>query len=169
MDREQLIKQMTDYVINVLEEKRPEFSGFAVCPFVRADRVSDQLHLDVFDNTKDTLVDVVLRFVRSGKRSALVGQPSVNVKGSETKGYQEFINIILEESGYGDIGALCFNPNNILEIDGYNPLSSAPCFMINMAYHKDLAKARTALLRTKYYDKLPLEYKKYLNVHEDFN
>ena len=95
MDREQLIKQMTDYVINVLEEKRPEFSGFAVCPFVRADRVSDQLHLDVFDNTKDTLVDVVLRFVRSGKRSALVGQPSVNVKGSETKGYQKFINIIL--------------------------------------------------------------------------
>ena len=79
-NREQIIKQMTDYVINVLEEKRPEFSGFAVCPFVKADRISDQLHLDVFDNTKDTLVDVVLRFVRSGKRSALVGQTNVNIK-----------------------------------------------------------------------------------------
>ena len=151
--REQIIKQMTDYVINVLEEKRPEFSGFAVCPFVKADRISDQLHLDVFDNTKDTLVDVVLRFVRSGKRSALVGQTNVNIKASETKGYQEFINLILEESGNQDVVALCFNPNNDMGIDGFNPLSSAPCFMINMAYHTDLAKARTALLRTKYYDK----------------
>ena len=169
VNREQLIKQMTDYVINVLEEKRPEFSGFAVCPFVKADRLADQLHLDVFDNAKDTLVDVVLRFVRSGKRSALIGQPNVNVKASETKGYQEFINIVLEESGNGEIGALCFNPNNTLEVDGYNPLSTAPCFMINMAYHQDLAKARTALLKTNYYDKLPLAYKKYLNVHENIN
>ena len=56
--REHLIKQMTDYVINVLEEKRPEFSGFAVCPFVKADRLADQLHLDVFETPRDTLVDV---------------------------------------------------------------------------------------------------------------
>ena len=56
--REQLIKQMTDYVIDVLEEKRPEFSGLAVCPFVKADRLADQLHLDVFDNSKDTLVEM---------------------------------------------------------------------------------------------------------------
>ena len=167
VNKEQLIKQMTDYVINVLEEKRPEFSGFAVCPFVKADRLADQLHLDVFDNTKDTLVDVVLRFVRSGKRSALIGQPNVNVGAAETKGYQEFINIVLEESGNGDVGALCFNPNNVLEVEGYNPLSAAPCFMINMAYHKDLGKARRALLKTNYYDKLPVSYKKYLNVYED--
>ena len=92
--REQLIKQMTDYVINVLEEKRPEFSGFAVCPFVKADRVSDQLHLDVFEVPKDTLVDVVLRFVRSGKRSALIGQPNVCIAADETRGYQDFINLV---------------------------------------------------------------------------
>ena len=165
--REQIIKQMTDFVINVLEEKRPEFSGFAVCPFVKADRLADQLHLDVLEVPKDTLVDVVLRFARSGKRSALIGQPNVNVEPSETKGYQEFINIVLEESGNSEIGALCFNPNSTLEVDGYNPLSTAPCFMINMAYHKDLAKARTALLKTNYYDKLPVAYKKYLNVHEN--
>ena len=80
INREHLIKQMTDYVINVLEEKRPEFSGFAVCPFVKADRLADQLHLDVFDNTKDTLVEIIQRFIVSGKRSALIGQPNVNVK-----------------------------------------------------------------------------------------
>jgi len=162
--REQLIKQMTDYVINVLEEKRPEFSGFAVCPFVKADRLADQLHLDVFDNTTDTLVDVVLRFVRSGKRSALIGQPNVNVKASETKDYQEFINIILEESGNGDVLALCFNPNDDLEVEGYNPRSRAPCFLINMAYTDHLSRSHRALQKTTYYDNLPITYKKYLNV-----
>ena len=158
---------MTDYVINVLEEKRPEFSGFAVCPFVKADRLADQLHLDVFEAPRDTLVDVVLRFVRSGKRSALVGQPNVNVKASETRGYQDFINLVLEETGNDEIGALCFNPNNGVEVDGYDPLSSAPCFMINFAYYSDLRKARKSLLKTKYYDNLPTTYKKYLNVHEN--
>ena len=60
LDRETLIQQMTDYVIEVLEEKRPEFSGLPVCPFVKADRITDQLYLDVFDNTKETLLDHVL-------------------------------------------------------------------------------------------------------------
>ncbi len=164
VNREQLIKQMTDYVINVLEEKRPEFSGFAVCPFVKADRLADQLYLDVFEAPKDTLVDVVLRFVRSGKRSALIGQPNVNVKASETKDYQEFINIILEESGNGDVLALCFNPNDDLEVEGYNPRSRAPCFLINMAYTDHLSRSHRALQKTTYYDNLPTTYRKYLNV-----
>jgi hypothetical protein len=162
--REQIIKQMTDYVINVLEERRPEFSGFAVCPFVKADRLADQLHLDVFETPRDTLVDVVLRFVRSGKRSALIGQPNVNIKSSETKGYQEFINIVLEETGNDDLLALCFNPNDELEIEGYNPRSKAPCFLINMAYKDHLSKSHRALQGTDYYTKFPDTYKKYLNV-----
>jgi len=162
--REQLIKQMTDYVINVLEEKRPEFSGFAVCPFVKADRLADQLHLDVFDNTTDTLVDVLLRFIRSGKRSALIAQPNIEVEEGETKGYQEFINIVLDESDNENILALCFNPNDQLEVDGYNPRSRAPCFLINMAYTDHLSRSHRALKNTTYYDNLPAAYKKYLNI-----
>ena len=164
VNREQLIKQMTDYIITVLEEKRPEFSGFAVCPFVRADRVSDQLHLDVFEAPKDTLVDVIRRFIVSGKRSALIGQPSVNVKASETKGYQEFINIVLEESHNDSILALCFNPNDELEIQGYNPRSKAPCFLINMAYKDHLSQSHRALQDSDYYTKFPDTYRKYLNI-----
>ena len=162
--REQLIKQMTDYVINVLEENRPEFSGFAVCPFVKADRLSDQLFLHIFDNTKETLLDVVLAFVRSGKRSALIGQPNEDIAESETRGYQDFINIVLEESGNENIAALCFSPKITKDIDGYSPYTEAPFFMINFAYNKDLTKARKSLLKTNYYDKLPPDYKKYLDL-----
>ena len=164
VNREQLIKQMTDYVINVLEEKRPEFSGFAVCPFVKADRVKDQLHLDVFDNQKDTFHHVVERFKQSGKRSALIAQPNIKIPPYETKGYQQFLNVFLEESGNGDILSLCFNPDDFLEVDGFNPRSLAPCFLINMAYKPDLSKASQSLRKTKYYDKMPATYKKYLNV-----
>jgi hypothetical protein len=163
-NREQLIKQMTDYVINVLEEKRPEFSGFAVCPFVKADRLADQLHLDVFDNTQESLLDVLFRFTRSGKRSALIAQPNENIKGTETKEYQKFINMVLEESLNDNVLALCFNPNDDLEIEGYNPRSKAPCFLINMAYKDHLSKSHRALQSTNYYDKMPATYKKYLNI-----
>ena len=86
--RQKIIKDLTDYVVNVLEENREEFSGLAVCPFVKADRVTDQLFLDVFDNQVDTLVDVLLRFVRSQKRSALIAQVNVDIAGKDTKEYQ---------------------------------------------------------------------------------
>ncbi len=164
VNREQLIKQMTDYVINVLEERRPEFSGFAVCPFVKADRLADQLHLDVFDNQKEDLVAVVLRFIKSKKRSALIAQINEDIPSDETYGYQEFINVLLEEMRVGNVVALCFNPNDTLEVEGHNPRSRAPCFLINIGYRDKLRNAQESLLQTKYYDKLPDKYKEYLNV-----
>ena len=109
-------------------------------------------------------MDVVLRFVRSGKRSALIGQPNVNIKASETKGYQEFINLVLEESGNREVRALCFNPNTDMKVEGYSAYKSIPFFLVNFAYDKDLGKARNSLSKTSYYDKLPATYKKYLNV-----
>ena len=165
VNREQLIKQMTDYVINVLEEKRPEFSGLAVCPFVKADRLANQLHLDVFDNQKEDLASVIMRFVKSKKRSALIAQINEEIPSSETYGYQEFINILIEEMHVGNLAALCFNPNDTLEVEGHNPRSKAPCFLINIGYRDKLRKAQEVLLQTKYYDKLPDTYKKYLIGH----
>ena len=162
--RQKIIKDLTDYVVNVLEENREEFSGLAVCPFVKADRVTDQLFLDVFDNQVDTLVDVLLRFVRSQKRSALIAQVNVDIAGKDTKEYQEFINLVIESAKIGDIKALCFNPNDELSIEGYNPRSKAPYFLINMAYIDHLSKSHRSLKQTKYYDKMPEVYKKYLGV-----
>lgn len=163
-DREQIIKQLSDYVVNVLEEKRGEFSGFSVCPFVKADRVRDELFLDIFDNTVDTLLDVVLRFVRSKKRSALIAQINEDIAGTETREYQEFINLVIGAADIGEIRALCFNPNDQLQVEGYNPRSRAPYFLINMAYVEDLAKAHKSLRKTDYYDKMPGEYTNYLGV-----
>ena len=163
-DRDLVIQQLHDYVVNVLEEKRGEFSGLAVCPFVKADRVRDELFLDVFDNKVDTLVDVLLRFVRSRKRSALIAQINTDIASEDTKEYQEFINLVIDSAEVGDVKALCFNPNDNLSIEGYNPRSRAPYFLINMAYSRDLSKAHRSLKQTNYYDKMPEDYKGYLGV-----
>tara|TARA_R100000458_G_scaffold54119_1_gene56898 strand:- start:208 stop:714 length:507 start_codon:yes stop_codon:yes gene_type:complete len=163
-DRDLVIQQLHDYVVNVLEEKRGEFSGLAVCPFVKADRVRDELFLDVFDNKVDTLIDVLLRFVRSRKRSALIAQINTDIASEDTKEYQEFINLVIDSAEIGDVKALCFNPNDNLSIEGYNPRSRAPHFLINMAYSRDLSKAHRSLKQTNYYDKMPEDYKGYLGV-----
>ena len=163
-DRDLVIQQLHDYVVNVLEEKRGEFSGLAVCPFVKADRVRDELFLDVFDNKVDTLVDVLLRFVRSRKRSALIAQINTDIRSEDTKEYQEFINLVIDSAEVGDVKALCFNPNDNLSIEGYNPRSRAPHFLINMAYSRDLSKAHRSLKQTNYYDKMPEDSKGYLGV-----
>ena len=163
-DRDLVIQQLHDYVVNVLEEKRGEFSGLAVCPFVKADRVRDELFLDVFDNKVDTLIDVLLRLVRSRKRSALIAQINTDIASEDTKEYQEFINLVIDSAEVGDVKALCFNPNDNLSIEGYNPRSRAPHFLINMAYSRDLSKAHRSLKQTNYYDKMPEDYKGYLGV-----
>ena len=164
-DRDQIIKELEDYVVNVLEEKREEFSGFSVCPFVKADRVRKQLFLDIFDNKVDTLISVILRFLRSGKRSALIAQINTDIPSEETAEYEEFINIVIESADLANIKALCFNPNETnLTVKGYCPRSRAPYFLINIAYLDDLGRAATGLRQTNYYDKMPEDYTAYLGV-----
>ena len=90
---------MAEFVVGTLEAPRSEFSGFPVCPFVKADRVADQLLLMVFDNEKETLVDIIKQFIRSGKRSALIAQMNEEIGRHETKEYQKFINVLLSEAG----------------------------------------------------------------------
>ena len=172
--REQLIKQMTDYVINVLEEKRPEFSGFAVCPFVKRDRINNEMFFDIINNSEID-VDITTRqdggflrainnFKNSNKRSGLFALIGEEIGEEETKGFQKFLNIVLEETNNGDVAVLCFNPKDKLEIEGYNPRSSAPFFLVNVAYRSHLSKSHGALKKTNYYDKMPATYKKYLNI-----
>ena len=161
---EPLLEEVMSYITGVLETRREEFSGFSVYPFVKADRIADQLFLKVYDNEKQSFLSVVGEFIKSGKRSALLAQINGDVPGDETSGYQNFINMLLDEAGYGNIGSLCFNPKDELDIDGYNPRSLAPCFLINLAYKKDLSKGHRALKRTNYYDNMPKKYLNYLGV-----
>ena len=60
--------------------------------------------------------------------------------------------------------ALCINPDDKLEVDGFNARSLAPCFLVLINNKKEIKKAHDIILKTKYYDKMSKKYKKYLGV-----
>ena len=60
--------------------------------------------------------------------------------------------------------ALCINPNDKLEVDGFNARSLAPCFLVLINDKKDIYYAHKSMKDTKYYDKMDLKYKKYLGI-----
>ena len=51
-------------------------------------------------------------------------------------------------------------------IDGFNPRSKAPYFLINIAHRKALNNAHKSLRKTKYYDNLNKEYREFLKINE---
>jgi hypothetical protein len=66
----------------------------------------------------------------------------------------------------GDHKNICFNPNDEATVDGYNPRSLAPYFMVNIAPREILSKAAKTLRKTNYYDRLPDEYLSFLKIKD---
>ena len=139
-----------------------------VCPFVGAEVDKDKLMIEKFDPEETTLLDIIQKYEESDYDSALLVQIADDVLFSrDTVGYQNFINKSLRENGYKHLACICFNPNDTLEIDGFNARSHAPYFLINIANKKVLAKAHKSLLKTKYFDKMNDYYLKYLHSYEE--
>ena len=156
-------EKVEEYIENVLSEKRVEFGGKAVCPFAKPELDSGKLMISfVGDKSLDQLID---EFVSSKYESALFVIKD-NVTAEQTQKFQLFVNRLLNVKGLKQYKNICFNPNDQVEIDGYNPRSKAPYFMINIAHKDVLDSAQLALQKTNYYDKLPDEYLKFLYLNE---
>ena len=56
------------------------------------------------------------------------------------------------------------NPDDKLEVDGFNARALAPCFLVLINNKKDIYYAHKSLQNTKYYDKMSKKYKKYLGI-----
>ena len=153
--------------IGVLREPRSEYGGMPSCPFVGAEVDKDKLMIEVFDPSKNTIIDMVEKLVQSNYDSALFAQVTEEgISGDETFQYQSFINRAIKKAGYKNLKCICFNPNDAVEIDGFNVRSHAPYFLINIADKSVLGKAHKKLLNTKYFDKMKKEYLDYLQVKE---
>ena len=139
-----MTKNVKDYITNVLSEKRPEFGNKAVCPFAKPELELNKLMIaSIGEKSLGQLID---EFYISEYESALF-----IIKVLKTKGLTQYKNI-------------CFNPNDQVSVDGYNPRSKAPYFMINIAHRDALLSAQEALKKTAYYDKLPESYRKFLKI-----
>ena len=152
--------------INFIRVPRKEYGGMPACPFVGAEIDKGKLMIDKLDPKESTLLDKVKAYDESDYDSALFVQVSDEIlSGHDTVGYQDYINRTMKENGYGHLKCICFNPNDKLDIDGFNPRSHAPYFLINIATREALNKAHKTLAKTKYYDNMNKRYLKYL--HKD--
>ena len=139
-----------DYINNVLDQKRSEFGNKAVCPFAAPELKANRLMIATVG--EQGLTDLIDEFKKSDYESALFIIEE-DVPAKQTKKFQYFVNLLLSERGMTDYKNICFNPNDDVDIEGYNPRSLAPHFMVNIANKKELSKAHCALKKTNYYDK----------------
>jgi|TARA_R110001592_G_scaffold214109_2_gene466998 hypothetical protein len=154
--------KVLDYIENVLEVPRDEYSGMPTCPFAKQERKSDNIYVDTITNDNDFIV-CMYNFIESEKNSAVFIQDA-DLVAKDTKKYQNFLNNILVGIDNKKWKALCINPNDKLEVDGFNARSLAPCFLVLINNHKEIIEAHNNILKTKYYDKMDPKYKKYLGV-----
>ena len=154
-------KLVNEYITNVLNENRPEFGNKAVCPFAKPELETGKLMIDIVgDKSLGQLID---EFHLSDYESALFIIKE-NIPANQTQKFQIFVNKVLRTKGLKQYKNICFNPNDQVAVDGYNPRSKAPYFMINIARKEVLISAQRALQKTNYYDKLPEDYKKFLKL-----
>tara|TARA_B100000282_G_C31614127_1_gene436173 strand:- start:67 stop:582 length:516 start_codon:yes stop_codon:yes gene_type:complete len=168
VEKKQIIKNITDYLINVIEVPRQEFSGFAVCPFSKSERVKGRLMVDVLDHSSESFLDCMNRMTDKGCTSAVLalfdnGHPVVMDK-TETVGFSKFLNKIMKSNNLRGYKNVCLNPNDEVEVADYNPRSKSPYFLIVVSKVDDLDRGRKSLTKTKYYNKMPEKYKKFLSL-----
>ena len=162
-----LKRRILGYLNFIIKEKRSEYGNMPVCPFVKPELDKDLMMIDVFDPNIETFIERVEAFHKSRYRSALFALVnSPELKASETKPYQSFLNKLLKQNGYPQYKTICFNPNDeVTEINGFNPRSFAPAFLINIADRKELDKAHKSIMKKpNFFEKMSDAYKKFLKV-----
>ena len=155
-------EKVLDYIKYVLEVPRDEYNGMPTCPFAKQERESNNIYIDTLSNNNDFII-CMHSFVKSGVNSAVFIQND-ELGELETKRYQKFLNNTLKTLDLSNWKALCINPNDNLEVDGFNARSLAPCFMILINNKKDIYYAHKSMQNTKYYDKMDPKYKRYLGI-----
>jgi len=160
-------KQKTiDYINEVLRPPREEFGGLPVCPFAGPELDNGKLMIDII-NEEQSLDFLLDKYKNSKYNSALLIlelPEGETLTTEETDQFEIFVDKTIKNKGYKDIKTICFNPNDSVSINGFNPRGKAPYFLINIAGREDLHKAHKSLTKTNYYDNMDVKYKSFLKI-----
>ena len=80
--------------------------------------------------------------------------------------YEKYINKMLEKNGFGDFKTICFSPEDMYEVEGFNPRSKSPYFLISIAHREHLEEAHSSIKKTNYFSKLGSDYRNFLSSNE---
>mgnify|MGYP004404780179 CR=1 FL=1 len=155
-------EEVLNYIKYVLEVPRDEYNGMPTCPFAKKEREGDNLYIDYMGEGND-FITCMEKFYESGKDNAIFIN-DVEMPNTDTKRYQHFLNKELLKNAYINHKALCINPKDDLEVDGFNARSLAPCFMVLINNQKEINQAHKKIMKTSYFDKMSEKYKKYLGL-----
>ena len=99
-------KEKINSWIKILRTPREEYGGMAPCPFVGAEVDNNRLMVEIFDPEKESIVDIMNRFVNSEYSSALFVQKTDDLLlSSDTYKYQNYLNKLFKKSGFENINA----------------------------------------------------------------
>tara|TARA_R100001509_G_scaffold143868_1_gene99940 strand:- start:403 stop:924 length:522 start_codon:yes stop_codon:yes gene_type:complete len=161
-------KSKVESFIKLLSKPREEFSGLPPCPFVSSEVRQQKLLIDLFDPSKENIIDKVEQLTNSSYESLLLVQIMDGVIASEeTTLYEAFINKLLKKSKYKNFKCVCFNPQDQLFASGFNIRSHSPYFLINIADKEVLANSHDNLVKTQYYDKMDNDYLKFIGIKKE--
>ena len=156
------IEEVLKYIEDYLEVPRGEYGGMSACPFAKKERKDDNIYMDIIEGDNDFL-ECMDTFYESGKDNAIF-ITDIEMNGSETKSYQDSLNRELILNAFIHHKALCINPKDKFEVDGFNPRSHSPYFLILINNQKEINSAHSKMMKTNYFDKMNAEYKKHLGA-----
>ena len=63
VEKTKVIKDILFWLTDVIEVEREEFSGFATCPFAKAERLQNKVYIAKFDSEQESIVDIVKKYI----------------------------------------------------------------------------------------------------------
>ena len=154
MEDTKIINEVIEY-LDYLETPSENFGGMAVCPFLRKERVTKNLMIEIWRPNENSFFEILDKFVESDKTSALLvcmDTDGIMWKEIGRNKYQKAMQIAMEEKGYKKQKALCFSPWEEWSVAGEETRKKAPYFLINLADTDALNEAHRSLWKTKYFD-----------------
>ena len=163
-DRDLIVAKINEY-IDWLATPNEAFGGFPVCPFVEKERSSGKLKYEVFQlGFTKPLFDLIEEWDEEDNYNSMIIAHLSDIKMSEYKTFQHYINRGLRKRSMGYVKAICFHPDDTFEVGGVKTRTKAPYFLLNIAYQDELNKSHKALTNTDYFVKFSIDNLEYLKT-----
>ena len=159
-------KKIKEY-IKLLSKPRKEFGGMPTCPYAQAHVNEGKMDIREWDPKKTDIMDELLKFNKDEYQSTawfVKDMSDIFKKGTseEVDTWTNDVNKRLLEDNDVEFVMVTFNPNDKYSVDGYNPRSLAPYFIIGVVYLEELNDSHEKLEDSKYFENLTGEYKEQL-------
>ena len=149
------MKEIEKFLINFLEKESEVFSGFPICPFAKKERLTGNIKFFACSHKKIEPEKVLMGVIEwlESEQTTLLLVDNDNSSLRETKYFSKCVKVLLEKN---DVFISTFHPDHPNNLSGvYTRKSPRPFLAVNA--NSDIKKAKSKLVKTRYYNKLTEE------------